>query len=203
MTKTAWHNEDTLPSSMLNTRFKSLSESNHFSSLNRCIELAGGSSLIDIGCGAGEVRNTFSQYQYTGADLPHIIENVLLKKNPGTNFIEFDANETDFSFLRDFDVVLMNGFLSEVPEWFMILNKVLANSNRNVIIHRQEVTQNESHIGKYQTYGNLVTEKTIINYNELMNLFKFNGFSVIVETNSFDYQDNNKTFLVRKVDFDD
>lgn len=196
--KTAWYNSNSLPDSMLNSGFKPLGESDHFESLNDCLKVSKGEKLLDIGCGTGEVSKTFPNWEYTGADLPHIIQDVSQKSNPSAEYIAFDANETNFEFVKQYDVILMNSFLSEVPNWYLILNKILLHATGDVLIHRQEITHSESHLDNYITYGNLPTVKTILNYDDLMNTFKFNGFNIVREARSFPYESNHRTFLFRK-----
>jgi hypothetical protein len=196
--KTAWYDDKNLPNSMLNAGFKPLKESDHFGALDECVKLSDGKTLLDIGCGAAEVALTYPEWEYTGADLPHIISDVSKVSSPSQNYIGFDANETSFEFVKDYDLVLMNSFLSEVPEWYTILNKILIHATGDVLIHRQEVTHSESHLDNYITYGNLPTVKTVINYEDMVNTFKFNGFSIVRATRSFPYESHHRTFLFRK-----
>jgi|10_taG_2_1085330.scaffolds.fasta_scaffold97040_2 SAM-dependent methyltransferase len=196
--KTAWYNTDALPTSMLTAGFRPLQESDHFASLSRCVELSDGRTLLDIGCGTAEASAAFPQWDYTGADLPHIIEKVSKVSNPSGKYISIDANETNFEFTKQYDLILMNSFLSEVPEWYIILNKILLHSEGDILIHRQEITNTETHLDNYTTYGNLPTIKTILNYENLMNTFRFNGFGLVEECQSFPYNSNHRTFLFRK-----
>ena len=197
-TKTAWHNVDTLPNSMLNAGFKPLSESDHFKSLSKCIESCKGSTILDIGCGLAEPFTAFKNLDYTGVDLPHMIEDVSKKKNPGAKYISIDADQTDFEFVKDYDIVLMNSFLSEMPNWYLTLSKILFHAEGDIVIHRQEVCDEPSHVAEYRTYANLVTQKSVINRNELCNIFQLNDFRIILEEESFDHPTNQRTYLLRK-----
>ena len=198
MTKTAWHNNETLPQSMLNSGFKPLEQSDHFPSLYQAMLLSKGKTLLDIGCGMAEVFNTFPEWDYMGADLPHIIQNVSQKNNPIAGYIAFDADNTDFNFIEEYDLILMNSFLSEIPDWYTVLNKILINCKKDVIIHRQEVTDGETYSGLYHTYGNLPTTKNVVNYQSFNKTFELNGFSNIYDQPSFPYKSNWRTFLFRK-----
>ena len=72
---TAWFDKNVLPSSMVNTNFKCLEESDHFDALKACFDMVRDSeTLLDLGCGAAEVARVFNNFDYTGADLPHIVE---------------------------------------------------------------------------------------------------------------------------------
>jgi len=196
--KTAWFNNNILPALMLNPDFKPLQQSDHFAPLKKCFSDVQGKKLLDLGCGAAEVYQTFKNFEYTGADLPHIIEEVAKKKNPTGNFIHFNAEKDDFSFLKYYDIILMNSFISEVPGWYRILLQVLYNSNGYIILHRQEVTDKPSYLEKYITYGGLETVKSIINYDHLVGMFHMNDYQILYEEDSFPGNNTQKTFLLRK-----
>ena len=198
MNNTAWFNDAVLPAAMLNSGFKPLHQSDHYEALDKCMSLAEGESLLDIGCGIAEAATTFPAYKYTGVDLPHVIEQAARVKNPQTNFIAFNANKDTYDFVRDYDIVLMNSFISEMPDWYRCLNNVLYNSKEYVIIHRQEVTSDSSYLREYTTYADLKTTNSVINYDELKRVFYFNGFDIVYETNSFPNNQKQKTFLLRR-----
>ena len=162
--------------------------------------MAEGNSLLDLGCGIAEAGSTFTDYSYTGADLPHIIENAARKKNPDLNFIYFEAGEDNYDFVGEYDIVLMNSFISEVPDWYRILSHVLSNAKKYIIIHRQEVTSEPSFLQEYKTYANLTTVKTVINYDDLIVLFERSGYQIELEVNSFPSDNVQKTFLLKKIE---
>mgnify|MGYP003646963877 CR=1 FL=1 len=198
MSETAWFNSNVLPAAMLNSGFKPLKQSDHFAPLDKSLSMASGDRLLDLGCGIGEVATTFPIYKYTGVDLQHIIENAAKVKNPQADFISFDANTDSYDFIKDYDIVLMNSFISEVPDWYRCLSNVLYNAKKYVIIHRQEVTELQSHLREYRTYAGLQTTNSVINYDELKKLFYFNEFEVVYEANSFPNDEKQKTFLLKK-----
>ena len=196
--KTAWFNKSILPDAMVNSGFKPLHQSDHFEALDECFKMAEGNSLLDLGCGIAEAGSTFTDYSYTGADLPHIIENAARKKNPDLNFIYFEAGEDNYDFVGEYDIVLMNSFISEVPDWYRILSHVLSNAKKYIIIHRQEITDEPTFLQNYKTYANLTTTKTVINYSDLILLFQRSGYEVELEIDSFPHKNQQKTFLLRK-----
>mgnify|MGYP003629991946 CR=1 FL=1 len=201
--KTAWFNDSSLPAAMVESGFKPLRQSDHFKAIDDCFEMTSGKSLLDLGCGIAEVGSTFVDYSYTGADLPHIIEKGARKKNPNLNFFHFDACEDDYAFIANYDIVLMNSFISEIPNWYKVLSRVLVNAESFVIIHRQEVTEQISFLQQYTTYANLKTTKSVINYNQLTTLFERSGYEIKLELNSFSYDNNQKTFLLKKIEEQD
>jgi hypothetical protein len=197
--KTAWHDKNILPKSMVNSGFKCLEESDHFDALQACFDMVGDSkTLLDLGCGAAEVSRVFNKFDYTGADLPHIIEKVSMVKNPNAKYIKFDIEKDNLHFLSDKDVVLMNGIVSEIPNWYLALSKVLDVAEKYIILHRQTVTDEKSSLVEYKTYGGLPTTNSVINYEDLVRLFEMNSFEKIYEANSFVYDDACKSFVFRK-----
>jgi hypothetical protein len=199
--KTAWFDDEILPDAMLTAQFKKLEESEHFNSLSSCFsKIENCRSIIDLGCGAAEIGRVFCQFDYTGADLPHIIDKVSKIKNPKNNYIKFDVEKDSLEFLKKYDVVVMNSFISEIPNWYLALSKVLLNAGGYIILHRQSVTNDKTSLFEYNTYGDLKTINNVINYKDLNNLFEMNSFEKIFETKSFDTSDEKMTFLFRKKD---
>ena len=198
MNKTAWFDDSVLPAAMLNSGFKPLHQSDHYEALDKCMAMAEGDSLLDIGCGIAEVSTAFPAYKYTGVDLPHVIEKAARVKNPQTKFIAFNANKDSYDFVGDYDIVLMNSFISEMPDWYRCLNNVLCNSKGYIIIHRQEVTHEPSYLREYATYAGLKTTNSVINYEELKKVFYFNEFEILYEADSFPNNNRQKTFLIKK-----
>lgn len=196
---TAWFDKNVLPSSMVNANFKCLEESDHFDALKACFDMVRDSeTLLDLGCGAAEVARVFNNFDYTGADLPHIVEEVSKAKNPDAKYVKFNIEKDDLHFLSGKDIVLMNSFVSEIPNWYFALSKVLDVAEKYIILHRQTVTDQKSSLVKYKTYGDLLTTNSVINYEDLVRLFEMNSFEKIYEVNSFVYDDACKSFVFRK-----
>ena len=196
---TAWFDKNVLPSSMVNANFKCLEESDHFDALKACFDMVCDSeTLLDLGCGAAEVARVFNNFDYTGADLPHIVEEVSKAKNPDAKYVKFNIEKDDLHFLSGKDIVLMNSFVSEIPNWYLALSKVLDAAEKYIILHRQTVTDEKSSLVEYKTYGDLLTTNSVINYEDLVRLFEMNSFEKIYEVNSFVYDDACKSFVFRK-----
>ncbi len=164
--------------------FKKLENSEHFQTLNRLFLLASGDieNIIDLGCGAAEFGRIYSFFDYVGADLPHIIENVAKKKNPNLSFYNFDAYKTDYKFLKKYDLILMNAFISELSSADLILEKVLTNAKKYVLIHRQKLGMFKEKNIKYTEYrGYLNREYTCSVFSEkyLEDLIAKKGFRLV------------------------
>lgn len=203
--KTAWYNTETIPETMLKAvtgqlfGWKQLEDSDHYESLKSALHICSKSnSLLDLGCGAGEVSRVFNHFDYTGADLQHIIEKVAKKKNPDNKYLYFDANLDNLEFLQNYDLVLMNSFLSEIPDYFTILNKVLFNSKKYIVIHRQHFDTNNSRLVEYPSYGGVITTKTIINYQEFYTLCDRNNFLIKLNIPSSPSNDSLKTIVLER-----
>ena len=94
----------------------------------------------------------------------------------------------------------MNSFLSEIPDYFRILNKVFFYSKKYIIIHRQEFDSNSTYLQNYNSYANLQTTKTVIQRNEFDNVCDKNNIDIKIELNSLHSQANLKTLLLFKND---
>ena len=92
----------------------------------------------------------------------------------------------------------MNSFISEIPNWYRALNKVLVNAEKYIILHRQTVTEKKSTLVEYNTYGGLLTTNSIINQEELIRLFEMNDFEKIYEADSFKHNRACKSFVFEK-----
>lgn len=94
----------------------------------------------------------------------------------------------------------MNSFLSEIPDYFKVLNNILFYSKKYIIIHRQLFEEDgDSRIEDYYSYANIKTTKTIINYKEFLNLCEKNDFEVISNQNSDNNSKNLKTIVLKKI----
>ena len=65
------------------------------------------------------------------------------------------------------------------------------------------MTEQISFLQQYTTYANLKTTKSVINYNQLTTLFERSGYEIKLELNSFSYDNNQKTFLLKKIEEQD
>jgi len=201
--KTAWYDEENITKAMAASNFAKLEDSEHFSSLKQCFnELTKIEdkkySILDLGCGSGELGRVMNEHNYTGVDLPHVIDKVAKIKNPQNNYFYFDANKNNFDFLKNYDVIIMNSFLSEMPNWYVILSKILLNAKKFIIIHRQDMTEKNSFLRDYKTYGGLTTINTFINISDFEKLITFNNFKINLNINSFKNNNTKKTFLLSK-----
>lgn len=172
----AWFNEDVLPSDMVKGAtgekgWSKLEDAEHFKVLNQFISNLTINKMVDIGCGAGELGRVLSNINYTGFDLPHIINKVSKIVNPNLNYIYFNADDFDYSILKEYDLLVCNSFISELNNPIEVLTKLIDNTTNYLLIHRQFFS-NETNFSKYTTYGDLSTTRSHIGYNEFVGLLK-------------------------------
>lgn len=201
MIKTAWDNRE-ICDHILNTNFPPLSQSDHFDSLNVCINQIRESvtNAIDIGCCKAEFSDAFPDLEYCGADLPHIIENVSKKLRPKNEYIHLNASSDSMAVVSSFDLIVMNSFLSEMPEPLKTLHSVLTYAKKNVIIHRQDIIDGKTDLENYRTYGGLETVNSLINSVDLDNVVRLNNCHTAMTLDSYQESNTKKTILICKND---
>lgn len=183
---TAWYNTDILPEQMVKGAraelggFKRLENSSHFNVLNQLFGLIKNDvrKIGEVGCGAGEISRVYGDFDYIGADLPHIIDKVAKVVNPNSAYIGIDAYEDSFDFLSDCDIVIMNSFLSELDEPLSVLDKILKKSKKYVLIHRQDFNDTKNELQHYRSYGGITTTNSSIFFPDFDKTILRNNFLV-------------------------
>ena len=200
MQKDAWKNDE-ICNLVLNRKFPHIAHSDHFNSIMKCFEVTSDvKNIIDVGCGNAEFGDVCKTVGYTGADLPHMIDKVAITERPNFNYIRFDVDKDDLSFLNNYDLVFMNGFISEMKNPIETLAKILTASKKYVLVHRQDVGEKTS-LEEYTPYNqNLVATNSTVSKDELQKTITDCGFTLDYMCNSFDGLDSKKTFLLKKDD---
>ena len=199
MNDTAWNNSD-ICNHILNTNFPPLNKSGHFYALNRCVERIKPdiNNVLDLGCCKAEFSDAFPDIDYCGADLSHIIENVSKKLRPDNKYVNLNADIDSLSILYDFDLIVMNSFLSEMKNPLKTLHSVLTYSKKYVIIHRQDIVNHSTRLETYKTYGGLETVNSLINTEDFNYITKSNRFHVVMALDSYEDSQTKKTILLSK-----
>ena len=199
--ETAWSN-DAICQHILNANFPPLSESDHFYPLKRCVDkvLHRSKNVIDLGCCKAEFSDAFPSLDYSGADLPHIINNVSKRLRPQNKYISLDATKTSLEIVSSFDIILMNSFLSEMPDPLRTLHAVLTYAKKYIIIHRQDIVKEDTALELYNTYGGLQTVNSLINIEDLKTALELNRCKIDMELNSYSDSNTKKTLLISKND---
>lgn len=172
--KTAWFNEDILPTEMVKgatgeNGWAKLEHTEHFKILNEFIRNLNVLKLADIGCGAGELGRVYSDINYVGFDLPHIVDKVSKIVNPNLNYVYFNSDDFNYDVFKEFDLIVCNSFISELNNPIEILTNLINNTTGYLLIHRQFFS-NETNFSNYNTYGNLPTIRTHIGYDTFNSL---------------------------------
>lgn len=175
-------NSDTLFNAMIARSNKTpLEKTIHFLELNKLINYCEPyNSLVDIGCGVGELGRVYKNKKYLGIDLPNIIENVAKIKNPNQNYIHFDANNEQIpNEIKIYDVVIMNSFISELLNPMSFLKNLFLYKNKYIIIHRQDFTNKDTYLQEYNSYANLKSTNCHINKNEFFKMIESLNYRVL------------------------
>lgn len=160
------------------------------------------STLIDLGCGTGQLQDYCQGVEYWGADLPHIIDGCFLRNYPKFENRNFKINivEDKISFVGGFDIAVMNGFIDVMQYPLEMMEKVLTEAYRYVIIHRQEITQHGvTRVEKNGSYGGK-TFHSFINRDDFNFLIERKGFEIIKEEklDFANWENGGSSFLLRK-----
>jgi len=207
--ESCWYNQTTTPNEMVRGAtgilWPVLEKSTHFPILMGMLQSIPESSvsLLDVGCGAGDVSRICGTLFYLGIDMPHILENVARRVNPSARYRNFDAYENDFEFMKDYDVILMNAFIDVLEFPLVVFEKVLENCEGYIILHRQSISDNSStNVITANSYGGW-THRSIINLDDFNNLLQKHQFSIVKEQivqSSPDTRSIEKSLLLKKAD---
>ena len=164
--------------------FQKLEDTPHFKSLNKIFLYCSGDveSILDLGCGCAEFGRVYQFFDYTGADLPHVIDGAAKKKNPHLKYLTFDAYQDKLDFLKNYDLILANAFVSELSQADIVLDKILKNANKYIILHRQKIHKSTNQDVSYIRYrGYLGEEYTCSIFSEQFFLSKIEEHSFKIE----------------------
>lgn len=157
-------------------------------------------TVLDIGCGTASSSPLFEGFDYTGMDMPHILEYAAKRNFPEHKYISGDIMADDLSYISQYDIILMNGFIDVMEHPLIVFNNVLAHAKDYVILHRQEITKNgPNNVVRRGSY-NSTTFHSIISRSDFENTIKKNGFVITQELNCDfgNWEDGGHSFLLRK-----
>lgn len=154
--------------------------------------------LLDLGCGSASVSNhLLNNISYTGADLPHIIDEVAMKINSQNKYIKFDVYEDDLSFLSKYDIILCNAFVDIMEKPMLVLEKILKYAKNYIIIHRQRIG-NKTKIEVQPSYGG-TTYQSVLSSIELRELFSYHSFFNLKRIKVYSCGSDCESFLLKRV----
>jgi len=188
MEKTCWYKEECCNEMIRGARgelWPTLDKSNHWYILEDLLRIVYGQTtplLLDLGCGAGDLQNqqiVRDRYEYYGADLSNVINNVALEMNPRGEYVKCDViKDMNIDFISIFDVVVMNALIDVMEHPIYILGKILKQCKKYVIIHRQNLTEKETYITTQTSYGG-ITNISHINKKKFFDIISRHKFDII------------------------
>jgi SAM-dependent methyltransferase len=126
--------------------------------------------LLDIGCGVGAYADLLDRYfpgrfDYTGADYSEEVLDVARRRAPSRSFERLDLLEDGVP--GGFDVVLASALVDVIPDWERALDRLLAADARVVILHRQRISDHESHVDLVPGYRGQRTYATRLSVGDI------------------------------------
>lgn len=144
-----------------------LEESSHFPLLRAGFDFVGNKGkLLDLGCGAGDVGRVWSG-SYLGVDLNWVVDRVAKVCNPSFEYVHADVNLNTIKELPHSDILLMNGFLETYENPHEIFDEILRVGFKNIIIHRQKLSNNTFSLEKRDSYGGSSVFSSIMSFERI------------------------------------
>lgn len=179
----------------------------HLKSLSKLLSLCKGDRLLDLGTGSAMIAPMCTKmgFEFYGCDLPHIILGCSMRNQPDYFYRVCDLIEHNLSWIRKFDVLVLNGVIDVMYNGVGILNRVLTHANRYVIVHRQEITEQKENISIIKNSYGGKTYHSIINRNFFKRLVDEAGFDIVEEEklNFGDWEGGGSSFLLKNRNFED
>jgi len=203
-TSSCWYQRDSLYKSMNDaiSKHPPLEQIGHGKVLISLVNMVDeeGLKFLDCGTGGALSHTIVKKSEWTGCDLEHVIENVSKKCFPNLDYFSCDLINEDLTFMKDFDILLFNAILDIMEQPLLLLDKILKNSKKYVIIHRQDMLKYiPHHLSKQESYGGF-TYHTMINREKFNEILKNNNFIIKKEEESGLGLKYNRSFLLKKDD---
>lgn len=173
-----------------------LEKTDHFPLLSHVLEIVGNeNSLIDIGCGAGDVSRVWKG-EYVGVDFDWVIERVAKICNPNSNYVSLDLNVDSVKKLPKAKVALMNAFLDVREDPHEMFEQVMGLEIDSLVVHRQRLSQSSCVIDKRPGYGGTSVPSSVMSVDRIMSFTE--KFAPNATISLFHWQQDFYTFIVRK-----
>lgn len=204
MENDCWHNEAVID--QMNEFYQQHKENSevtkHLTVFTRLLEIADENNcpVLDIGAGTGSLCQYLPDNSYVGADLPHIISGCAMKNFPNNLYRVCDIQTDDLKWVSDYKIIVMNGFIDVMPNPIECLTKVLLNSSKFVILHRQEITEKGlTHTDQRGSYGG-ITFHSIISRSDFVSVLEKCNFQIVKELSCGfgNWENGGSSFLLRK-----
>lgn len=97
--------------------------------------------------------------------------------HPELSYVAFDAKDSDFEFVKEYDTVLMNAFIDVLENGEQVLDKVLKKASSKVILHRQCIRKDhELNLIDSPYFGK--TYQLVLAISSFKKLLSSNGFKI-------------------------
>ena len=171
----------------------------HYKSFNELLNLCGTGKLLDIGTGTARISQFCKNFEFVGADLPHILSGCAMRNYPKYKYQSIDIIEDNLAWIREYDVIVLNGVIDVMENGLYILERILTHSKKFVLIHRQEITENGKTHSKVNPSYNSHTFHSIINRKDWNDLIDRMGFEIIKENSPgfTNWENNGSSFLLK------
>jgi predicted SAM-dependent methyltransferase len=171
----------------------------HYASFLELLDLCGYGKLLDIGTGTARISQFCKRFDFVGADLPHIISGCAMRNYPKYKYQSIDIIEDNLAWIREYDVIVLNGVIDVMQNGLYILERILTHSRRYVLIHRQEITESGKTYSKINPSYNSNTFHSIINRNDFNQLLEKMGFEIVKENSPgfSNWENGGSSFLLK------
>jgi len=171
----------------------------HYKSFNELLSLCGTGKLLDLGTGTARISQFCKNFEFYGADLPHIISGCSMRNYPQYFYRSVDLIEDNLAWIRKFDVIVLNGVIDIMENGKYILERVLTHANKYVLIHRQEITENGKTHSVINPSYNSKTWHSVINRAEWNEVIERMGFEIVKENSPgfTNWENNGSSFLLK------
>jgi SAM-dependent methyltransferase len=202
-TSSCWYDNVSVPEEMIKGAtgklWPTLEHSDHFPVLKQIVDSLPEDvlSMVEVGCGSGSFQRIFDRFYCVGIDLPHIIDKVAKQVYPQGKYLKLDIYRDAFEEIREFDCVLMNAFIDVMEHPLFVLEKILQNANRYIILHRQAFCSNKepTQVTKEKSYGGW-TYHSLLNWDEFFSLLKKYNFGCFSTHRIVNYPGDVNSFLI-------
>jgi len=156
-------------------------------------------SFLDFGCGVGHysvlLERCFpDRFVYTGCDYAAEMVNVARERRPGKTFVVNDLFDNHLD-LDAFDVICAGALIDVLNDYERALDILLGTGVPYVILHRQQMTEDVSHVEEAPGYQGQTTYRSFLSRADLERIAHDHGREI---SRVVDVDDRIQTFLLAK-----
>jgi trans-aconitate methyltransferase len=156
-------------------------------------------AFLDFGCGVGHYsvlleRHFPNRFVYTGCDYAAEMVNVARERRPGNTFVVNDLFDNQLD-LDGFDVICAGALVDVLNDYERALHILLGASTPYVLLHRQQMTDDTSHVEEAPGYQGQTTYRSFLSRADLERVAREHGREI---SRTVDVSDRIQTFLLAK-----